>query len=390
MFTGYLRPTLLPPYVTSLLLTPCHSPHLCHSFGDTARRSRLARGTLDVLGMGKVPVGMGEGDPHIGNTCSTAFANNYIPSKAWKPYRAPELLKKLYTQAEDKSIDVCIIAAMTDFAHFVEAEPELFSAKTRRVNIMGGAKPRVEGADNSVFFEPDDSYNCFCDEEASELAFQKCQEVRSGVRLASERAHTLTFLFLTSASYLLSPPQLRIPMTILSRHSAYKAPLQRGVYELMAKTGNPIANRLLSEQKQSIGELWKRAVSPPNSAGRMELPDRCDRKWFIATFMGGPSPANASLTDDEDVWPHIRSFNMYDPLSCIAAMEENAKFLKGEVVEINGVEHWLIGTTKEEHGMVEDKVDDLKEYMLERFLQSMNAPKLPENDDEVESDIIMI
>ena len=47
-------------------------------------------------------------------------------------------------------------------------------------------------------------------------------------------------------------------MTILSRHATYKAPLQRGVYEMMAKGGNPIAARLLGEQKHSIGELWKR------------------------------------------------------------------------------------------------------------------------------------
>ena len=184
--------------------------------------------------------------------------------------------------------------------------------------------------------------------------------------------------------------QLGVPMTILSRHSAYKAPLQRGVYELMAKSGNPIANRLLSEQKQSISELWKRACAPPNSADRMELPERCDRAWFISTFMGGPSSATAFLTEEDDVWPFIKSFNMYDPLCCIAALSENAKFFEGKRVEVNGAEHWLIGTTKKEHGVVEGEVDNLKEYMFERFLQIMNAPKLPENDDEVESDIIKI
>ena len=54
------------------------------------------------------------------------------------------------------------------------------------------------------------------------------------------------------------PQELGVPMTILSRHATYKAPLQRGVYEMMAKGGNPIAARLLGEQKHSIGELWKR------------------------------------------------------------------------------------------------------------------------------------
>ena len=154
------------------------------SFGDTPLRARLCRGTLDVLGMGKVPVGEGAADPTIGNTCSTTFADNYLPSKDWKPYDAQSLLEKIYRAVEDNSIDVCLIASMTDFAEFVEQEPDLFTAKTRRVNVMGGALPREDGASPDTYLEPDDSYNCFCDEDASELTYQKCQvrgcESRSG------------------------------------------------------------------------------------------------------------------------------------------------------------------------------------------------------------------
>ena len=71
----------------------------------------------------------------------------------------------------------------------------------------------------------------------------------------------------------------------------------------------------------------------------MELPDRCDRSWFVQTFMGGPSEQNENANEEDDVWPFIKAFNMYDPLCCIAALEENEKFFRFHKVTIEGAEH---------------------------------------------------
>ena len=174
------------------------------------------------------------------------------------------------------------------------------------------------------------------------------------------------------------------------RFAAYKVPLQRGVYEQMQKGGHPVAKRLMEEQKHSILELWKRACSPPNSANRAELPDRCDRAWFINTFMGGPTEENAKLEYIDDVWPFIKSFNMYDPLCTIAVLAENEKIFDVEKFNVKGCEHQLIGSSKERPGIVDAECENLKEYMISAFLRSVEAPKLPTDDADPEEFIVHI
>lgn len=95
------------------------------------------------------------------------------------------MLQHIYENAEDKSIDVVLIAAMNDFAEFVEENPTLFVEKTRSVNIMGGAILPEEDEGEDAFMTPDDSYNNFCDEEASETVFEKCQELCVPMKLLS-------------------------------------------------------------------------------------------------------------------------------------------------------------------------------------------------------------
>lgn len=153
------------------------------SFGNTELRSKLCRGTLDVLAMGKVPVCVGQGEEGATN-CSTDFADSYLPLNEWKPLDRKVMLKHIFENADDKSIDVALIAAMTDCAEFIEENPELFKSKVRSVNIMGGAVG-IEGGRGGKFLTPDDSYNNFCDEVASELVFEKCQELGVPMTLLS-------------------------------------------------------------------------------------------------------------------------------------------------------------------------------------------------------------
>ena len=171
---------------------------------------------------------------------------------------AASMLEELFDKAPPKSIQVNIIACMTDVAEFMKEEKDLFIEKTKNVCIMGGVKDfdDEERKKGGLRIKPDSAYNNQCDMEASEYVYAMCQE-------------------------------WKVPMIVLTRHAAYACPIPRVVYEDMAKTGHPIAVRLYNEQKNSILSLWKRATSPIGDPTREELPDRCDKEWFCKTFMGG-------------------------------------------------------------------------------------------------------
>eukprot|EP00520_Triparma_pacifica_P019544 CAMPEP_0118669014 /NCGR_PEP_ID=MMETSP0785-20121206/20661_1 /TAXON_ID=91992 /ORGANISM="Bolidomonas pacifica, Strain CCMP 1866" /LENGTH=147 /DNA_ID=CAMNT_0006563641 /DNA_START=194 /DNA_END=633 /DNA_ORIENTATION=+ len=146
---------------------------------------------------------------------------------------------------------------------------------------MGGVKPWDEDKEG-VILEPDDSYNNHCDSEASSGIFTFCQE--KGIK-----------------------------MVILSRHAAYSASISKAFYEEIAGSQNPVALRLFQQQKHSITHLWSRAASMIGTPEREDLPARCDKAWFCKTFCNGKDLGH--LSRDDEIWEHIESFNLYDPLS---------------------------------------------------------------------------
>ena len=82
---------------------------------------------------------------------------------------------------------------------------------------MGGVKPFDSDADDNALLEPDTAQNnTFCMESATYL-YRRCQE-------------------------------LGVPLVILTRHSAYRCPMPRSVYDRMARTGNPIGIHLQKGQ----------------------------------------------------------------------------------------------------------------------------------------------
>jgi hypothetical protein len=70
------------------------------------------------------------------------------------------------------------------------------------------------------------------------------------------------------------------------------------------------------------------------------------------------------------IWDLVRSFNMYDPMALMVSSPQlRLRFFSGNKKEINGVKHEVFGTSKEEHGIVEGRVQELTEFMYHSFLK---------------------
>ena len=91
------------------------------------------------------------------------------------------LMLRTYLAAEDHSLTLLIIAAMTDAALFIEQQPTLFAAKTRSVAIIGGVDPASLDASAQMMMPDQSAANHMGDQPAAATVFRRCQEL--GVRL---------------------------------------------------------------------------------------------------------------------------------------------------------------------------------------------------------------
>eukprot|EP00956_Cyclotella_meneghiniana_P014770 scaffold22285_cov70-Cyclotella_meneghiniana.AAC.2 len=325
-------------------------------------RARLARGTLDLLGLHKVPVGIGsDGGDSKGNYSSDQFestASSYIVSEDGEAARGLEsgnrLLQRLYDEAkpiqyfdsqenedgkdeetncavknskekrDEQEITACqkkvmrgglvlvITSSMKDAAIFVRDNPLLFASKTREVIVMGGCKSldsevlaKVKEArktqNEGDLYDPTSSV-------WSQLAKTECH---------ADSAHNN--MFDTAASeYLYTQCQRsNVTLTVVSRYAAYAAKMPRSVYDDIALTGSSIGWRLRNSQRSSIDQLWRRACSDDPDV-RLGLPSRCNRKWFIDTFCGGDD--DESRCSEDTAWDLVTGFMQYDTLALLAAI----------------------------------------------------------------------
>lgn len=323
-------------------------------------RARLTRGTLDLLGLHKVPVGIGtDGGDMSGKFSSDQFestASSYIAQEDGEAARGLEsghrLLQRLYDEAkpvryvdvhdEDdeetvqavkgesqgaaKRVDVnkhpkkvargglvlVITSSMKDAAIFVRDNPLLFASKTREVVIMGGCKPvDPEMTAKVVEARKTESEGDLYDPNTSvwsQLAKTEC---------LADSAHNN--MFDTAASdFLYSQCQrANVTLTVVSRFAAYAAKMPRSVYDDIALTGSSIGWRLRNSQRSSIDQLWRRACSEDPNV-RLGLPPRCDRKWFIDTFCGGDD--DESRCSEDTAWDLVTGFMQYDTLALLAAI----------------------------------------------------------------------
>lgn len=311
------------------------------NLAPSTQRARLAKGTLNMLGQPTIPVG-------IGTSCNQKdddgleyqFAVSYLAQTS-DVTDGKELIIKTLREAKPKSVVLLLISGLTDAAAVLREEMHLFSTAVRRVVIMGGvtAKDDVPVLDESGRLTPDMSaQNNAFDKEAAAFLYRQLQD-------------------------------LGIPITTVTRHAAVAAKVERSVYDEMAATGHPVGVRLLEAQKKAIEELWRRACLPADDAARQGLPARCDRKWFCDTFCGGEG---AGRKAEESIWDLIKTFNLYDPSTLVAAIPNlREHFFAPFVVEVHGVEHLVIGVSAQRHNVSDPK--GLAAFMKEMLVESLRT-----------------
>jgi len=300
------------------------------NLAPTEDRARLVRGTLDTLGLDKVPVGVGM-TPWIqqsGAKAKTAEFNNDVKAPGYDYLRrepdekdGQALLLKIYEEAEDYSIALLCISALTDVAEFIKTHGPLFEKKTFRVVMMGGVdessippKPHLEK--DKDFLLPDASaQNNQYDWDASVLVHQTCQE-------------------------------MKIQLVVSTRVAAYASAVPAFIYDELASIGHPVALRLRSTQEKSITGLWHRASLPPGHVDRRGLPDRCDRKWFAKSFCGGADLSSVTA-DTPSIWSQVSAFNMYDPLAMLMVDDRTSQaFFEPESKVVREIDQLIVGVEK--------------------------------------------
>jgi inosine-uridine nucleoside N-ribohydrolase len=311
------------------------------NLAPSIQRARLAKGSLNQLGQTTIPVG-------IGTSCNQKdddgleyqFAVSYL-AETREVTDGKELILKTLREAKPKSIVLLLISGLTDAAAVLREHMHLFSQTVRRVCIMGGVMVKDDQPvlDASGRLMPDmTAQNLAFDKESAEFLYRQLQD-------------------------------LGIPITTVTRHASVAAKVPRSMYDEMAATGHPIGLRLLNAQKQAIEELWRRACLPAGDAKRVGLPDRCDKVWFTNTFCGGQG---AERKPEDSIWDLIKTFNLYDPATLVAAIPNlREHFFAPFVVEVHGVEHLVIGVSAKCHNVVNGP--DLATFMKEMLVESLNS-----------------
>lgn len=294
-------------------------------------RALAAKGTLNMLDLKGIPVGIG----------TAVYEGKQYPYEAAIPYLAgisevdPDgeaLLVRTLESCDDSSVVLVLQSGLTDAAILLRNHEALFVQKIHHVAIMGG----VERTSNSVVLDemgmmkPDNANNNSFDPVSAEWLHRRLQEVG-------------------------------VPMIITTREVAYAAQVPFAAYNQFEETGNPVGACLKNRQMPALQHLWEAACSPAGSEIRGTLPADRDRSWFVKVFCAGIDPG---IADGAEVWPFVGCFNLYDPSNFYAAIPELLeKFLDPYEVVVNGVKHLVIGVSKEMNG-VKDVVE-FGQFMVE-------------------------
>lgn len=323
------------------------SRHLCEIVGivtclaPATMRARLARGTMDQLGMYDVHIAAGTDGGGSGDASSIAkmAAVDYLTRLPPQEEAGHDLMRNALSEAEDKSVTIAVIASLKDVANLLAKEEALFFQKVKEVVIMGGVLPFTPGeAPMGEFLMPDSAHNNEFDSEASAFVYRRLQEIGT-------------------------------PLVVVSRFAAYACQLPKKLYDRMGETGSRIGKHLQWAQRQSIETLWQRACAPEGSETRHGLPMRCDKKWFLQTFCHASLEAGEVRGANDAIWDLIEGFNMYDPLAlCVAVPSLSEMFVPCEYT-VNGITHRVYGVSKEENGVRD--ANALREWLLDAFMQGI-------------------
>jgi len=321
----------------------------CYGFisnlSPAKERARLARGTLDQLGMTSIPVAIGA-DMISSTSGSYEFKAPYMADIDTVKENGVALFVEILEGLEEGITTTLVcLSGLTDAWELLQNNKALFKAKIGRVVIMGGVQ--VEGDDVKLdadgFMMPDNAQNNMYDVASSQKLYRELQKEC-------------------------------IPMTIVTRWAAYAAKLPFTVYDSMAETGHPVGVKLAGTQRHSLEHLWKRACFPEGDPGREGLPPRCDKPWFCKTFLGG---LGVDRDGSESIWDLASMFQAYDPLALVAAVHAvRARFLRPTLVNVKGTEgtasHEILGMNEKNHGV--HNSGGLADVLHQSLLEGLTFP----------------
>jgi hypothetical protein len=312
-------------------------------------RAKLARGSLDVLGMADVPVGVGSS----GGAAQDLEVYKAAHSRSSESIHdcGTTLACDILRRARSKSVQILCLASLSDLASLLKDHQELFTAKVKEVVVMGGVLP-IDSGDKLI---PDSAYNNNCDMEAACFVYDSCQA-------------------------------LGVPTITLSRWAAYGCPVRPQLLDELAKTEHMVATNIREKSKESIDQLWKKVRLHPSDTRREKLPERCDAKWFAKTFIG-----KEDLLDEKpkSVWSSVENLNMYDPLAvmCCVPSYRNSHFICREKV-VQGVSHLVAGISEKENG-IRNRCSLYEEYsslFMSAMQRSLHEPTTHFNCTSFDSD----
>jgi len=251
----------------------------------------------------------------------------------------------LLENSPDKSVTLVLLSGMTDAAELVSKNTALVKEKVGRVVIMGG----VEVENDEVKY---DAHGHMTPDKAANNVFD-----------------------FHAAEVLYSTLQLEgIPMTVVTRWTAYAAKLPLSIYDRMAKTGNPVGVRLQKAQVHSLEHLWKRCNMPDGVIEREGLPGRCDKKWFSKVFLNGKG---LDRTGKDSIWKLTDTFQAYDPLAQLVGVPEiKMRFFEPKIVDVRtkkGVvcKHEIVGLSEKNHGV--KTASDLAQFLSNAVVKGLKV-----------------
>lgn len=302
-------------------------------------RARLAKGTLNVLGLRDIPVGFGSGNVQMDDDALPyEFKAGYLSSPE-EVTDGEELILNTLRRAAPKGVVLVLISTLTDAANVFMKHSRLFVEKVRRVVIMGGvvAEGDVPKLNEQGHLTPDPTaQNHSFDLAATTFLYRGLQE-------------------------------WGIPLTVLSRHAASAVKVPRSMYDNMAATGHPVGIRVCEAQKLAIELLWQRANMEPEDINRKGLPARCNKAWFLKAFCGDEGH---DRNGSDSIWDLIQTFMLYDPLTLLAAMPGLREFFfQPYVHEAEGVENLVIGVSPNRHCV--SRIEELTAYLSSILVESL-------------------
>ncbi|MCC4618000.1 nucleoside hydrolase [Xanthomonas campestris pv. asclepiadis] len=271
------------------------------TLGDASvreKRARFAKGVFNHMGLPEVRVSHGQDYPmtekQAKDHATFLEQGNDLLAKTDELHgnSLPALEERL-KQAKQR-VKLVVIAGMTDADALVYRYPELVRKKVETITIMGGVEP---DKDADGYVQPDArAYNNTTDLEAARRFYRSAQA-------------------------------LKIPLCIVTKQAAYKAPVTPSFYESLAKSGDLVGKYLDNVQENALSKLW-------GSINAGLMPPRMDNAWFFETFTSEKPPQTTSAQDDathaitfDKIWPKVDKLNLYDPLTLLAAVPGAAGML---------------------------------------------------------------